>query len=135
MRATFIICSFFFFSICFAQNSLNILGKWYTCGWIDDLEKIKAQTFVRKELQSDSCRKNDCSVTKWEFRKDTFHYFSQSACEDNSLGIATIRDPLSWSIDDNFKKITLITEAKKAIIFDILILTETTLKIQYSIIL
>lgn len=130
MKIFFLLSSLFFVSTCFSQDPQKILGKWYACGWIDSLEKINVQQFVKKEPGRDSCKDDHCSISTWEFREDAFYHVSSNGCPGGSVGFGTIGSPLSWSMNDSLKKLTISLEKQKKVIFDIIRLTDTELIVQ-----
>jgi hypothetical protein len=127
MRTTFIIFATLFIGTCSGQDSIRILGKWYTCGWVEPLEKMDVQSFSRKELSEDSCKNFKCAISIWEFGDTTFTRQSSSGCKDYALGLGTISKGLSWSFDNGRKRLTIRSDGQKEFVFDVLGLTDAEL--------
>jgi hypothetical protein len=119
----------------FAQDTLStkILGTWYTCGWIDSLQKVKTQKFVNQILTTDSCRDHKCQLSYWVFNDEngekSFYKHATDGCLDENFAQALIADKLSWRFD--FARQTLaIVEYDRVFTFKILSLTNSELVVQ-----
>jgi len=119
----------------FAQDSLStkILGTWYTCGWIDSLQKVKTQKLVNQALTTDSRGNHKCRLSYWVFKDEngekSFYKHAADGCSDENFASTLLVDKLRWRFDF-VRQILTIVEYDREFTFKILGLPNSELVVQ-----